>query len=110
MRTPLVKVFSLGMITGSFLTAGVVLLAAPADASPDDTSVAYASMYASAVCEVLDQYPTFDGIVGIGAAIMEDGLSARQAGQVIGLSVAEVCPRHAGLVLRFSEAVNGVPA
>lgn len=106
MRSQTVKAFSLGVIAGSFLTAGVVF-AAPAKADADAVSVAYAARYGEAVCATLDDYPSFDGIVGIGQAVMEDGLTARQAGQVIGLSVAEICPRHGGLLLAFADAVNG---
>lgn len=106
MRTSVVKAFSLGVVAGAFLTAGIVA-AAPAKADPDGASVAYAAAYGPAVCNVLDEYPSFDGIVGIGQAIMDDGLSARQAGQVVALSVAEFCPRHARLILAFADTVNG---
>lgn len=91
----------MGMIAGSFLTAGLVF-AIPAKAEPDAAVVAYAATYGAAVCSVLDDYPTVDGVVGVGQAIMEDGLSAYQAGGVIGLSVIEICPRHTGLMNRFA--------
>jgi len=106
MRSQLVKTFSLGMITGSFLTAGVVFFAAPAKADVDSASVAYAATYGEAVCSVLDEYPNFAGIVGVGKAIHEDGLSMRQAGAVIGLSVQEICPRHSELLEAFVNYVN----
>lgn len=106
MRTAAVKTFSLGMIAGSFLTAGTVFLASPAKADVDDTSIAYALQYSEAVCSTLDKYPSFGGIVGIAQAITEDGLTMRQAGTVIGLSVAETCPWHTGLMNRFIAATS----
>jgi hypothetical protein len=106
MRASIVRAYSLGIITGSFLTAGVVLFATPAKADVDSASVAYAAMYGEAVCSTLDDYPNFDGILGIGRAIIEDGLSARQAGQVIGLSVQDICPRHSELMEAFINYVD----
>lgn len=106
MRTPVVKAFSLGMIAGSFLTAGTLVFAFPAKAEPDASVVAYAATYGAAVCSVLDDYPTISGVIGIGQAITEDGFSMYQAGQVIGLSVLEICPRHTGLMNRFMDAFD----
>ena len=108
MRSPVVKAFSLGIITGSFLTAAVISFAAPVKA---DTAVqVYADRYAGAVCNVLDEYPTFDGIIGIGTAIVEDGFTPRQAGQVMGIAVLEVCPRHTGLMNDFVNYYAGAAA
>ena len=104
MRSPAVKAFSLGMIAGSFLTAGTLVFAFPAKAEPDSVVVAYAATFGEAVCATLDDYPTISGVVGVGQAVMEDGLTAYQAGQVIGLSVLEICPRHTGLMNRFMDA------
>lgn len=94
------KAFTLGMIAGSFLTAAIIT-AAPAKAEPDRVSVAYASQFAEAVCTTLNEYPSFNGIYGVAQAITEDGLSSRQAGYVIALSVADVCPWHLDLLDRF---------
>lgn len=99
MRTALVKSYALGIVTGGFLTAGIVF-AAPSKA--DNVSVAYASTFGGAVCNVLDAYPSFDGIKGIAQAIVDDGLSFRQAGEVIAYSVTDICPRHLGLVRAFA--------
>lgn len=92
MRTAVVKTFSLGMITGSFLTAGVVLLAAPAKA---DTGMDIL------VCDVLSQYPSVSGVLGIGLALKEDGYSAYEAGQVIGQAVINECPQYGPLMRKF---------
>lgn len=96
----MIRAYGLGVITGAFLTAGVIA-ATPAKADVDRAVIAYTAVFAGAVCTTLDAYPSFDGIEGIGQAIIEDGLTPRQAGQVIGLSVVEVCPRHFGLVRDF---------
>jgi hypothetical protein len=80
----------------------LMLLAAPtAKADSDSEAYAYAAHYAGAVCAVLDDYPTVNGMLGIMAAITEDGLSNYQAGQVVGISIAEVCPRYGYLVDLF---------
>ena len=102
MRTAVIKGFSLGLLTGSFFTAGAVLLAGPAKADPDNASIAYASVYGAIVCQVLDEYPSESGIFGVGQAIVEDGLTYEQAGYVVALSVGEICPRHTALISQFA--------
>lgn len=101
MRPHTTRVFALGVITGSMLTAGIALLAAPAKAEPDRVAVAYAAQFAPAVCDTLDDYPTVNGILGIGQAIMDDGLTPSQAGSVVALSVGELCPWHRPLIRQF---------
>jgi len=72
----------------------VMLLSTPqAKADPDSMVYAYAATFGSAVCETLDSYASFGGIYGIADAITEDGLTYYQAGQVIAVSVMEICPR-----------------
>ena len=108
MRTSIVRAYALGIISGSFLTAATLTFAAPAKADVDRVVVAYAAQYAGAVCRTLDEYPTVDGVYGIGLSIMDDGLTAYQAGQVIGLSVLEVCPRHIALMQNFASVADQV--
>lgn len=84
------------------LGCAVLILSAPkAKADVDDAAYAYAAVFGDAVCETLDDFPSFDGITGIARAIVKDGLSAFQAGEVIQVSVTEICPRHQGLLDRF---------
>ena len=106
MRSPAVKAFSLGVITGSFLTAGLIHLAAPARADHDPVVIAYTTTFGEAVCLTLDDYPSKGGVLGVGQAIIEDGLTAFQAGQVIYFAVDELCPRHLDLVLSFAGDVT----
>ena len=80
----------------------LLILSAPqAKADVDSAAYAYTATYGDAVCSTLDSFPTFDGILGIGQAIVKDGLTTYQAGEVIELSVSGVCPRHSGLMDRF---------
>ena len=82
---------------------------APAAKADDWTVVyAYAATYGGAVCETLDSYPSFGGIYGIADSIADDGLTYHQAGQVIAMSVMEICPRHTALVKSF--AASGATA
>jgi hypothetical protein len=110
MRNGIIKAFSLGMITGSFATAGMVLLATPAKADTDP--LAYASRYGTALCLTIDQtageYSNDDIFMGIGQAVMEDGFSAYQAGQILYWSVEQYCPQHLDRVLSFAADVEMV--
>ena len=112
MRNNAIKAFSLGMITGSFLTAGVVLLAAPAKANPDPK--VYADRYGTAVCATIDQtigqYSNDDVFMGIGHAIIEDGYSAYQAGQIMYYSVEQYCPQHLDRIMAFAADAAAVVA
>ena len=86
----------------------LVMLSAPhAQADPDSMVYAYAATFGGAVCETLDEYPSFAGIYGIGDAIAEDGLTYHQAGQVIAIAAMEICPRHLALVKAFAKSSPG---
>ena len=110
MRSSVIKGFSLGMVTGSFFTAGAVLLAAPAKANTDPA--AYANRYGTAVCATIDesvgQYSNDDIFMGIGQAVMEDGFSAYQAGQILYWAIEQDCPQHMDRVLSFAADVEMV--
>jgi hypothetical protein len=81
---------------------GFTLAAPQAKADVDNVVVAYSAHYGGAVCSVLSEFPSENGILGIAASIMEDGLTGYQAGQVIYLSVSDICPRHMGLIRAFA--------
>lgn len=102
MRPRTVQAFALGVVFGGLIAASVTVLSAPAKADPDSASIAYAAAYGGIVCDTLDSYPTFNGIQGIADAIVESGLSYKQAGYVIALSVGDICPRHTSLILSFA--------
>jgi hypothetical protein len=102
LRRSTIRAFCLGIITGSFLTASMVLLAGPARADTDRIVVSYAAMYGGVVCTTLAQFPTYSGVTGIGQAIAEDGLTLDQAGEVMWMSVANICPEHTSLLMRYA--------
>jgi hypothetical protein len=81
---------------------GFTLAVPHAKADVDNVVVAYSAHYGGAVCSVLDEFPSENGILGIGKSIIEDGLTGYQAGQVLYLSVSDVCPRHMGLLRAFA--------
>ncbi len=109
MRTSTVRAFAFGICTGSLITAATII-AAPAKADPDRVSVDYAQRYGWAVCATLDEFPSFAGLIGVGESIYDDGLSWRQAGQVLAVSVADQCPRHLQMMNAFANRTNGVVA
>ena len=41
-------------------------------------------------------------MTGIGQAITEDGLTLDQAGEVMWMSVANICPEHTSLLMRYA--------
>lgn len=84
--------------------AALLLFAPTATAEPDGAVRAYVSEYGPAVCSVLDESPIVESVLGVGMAIAEDGLTDYQAGQVIAMSVATLCPWHTGLLRRFIAA------
>lgn len=83
------------LMLASVIIGGSIGLSARAGADPiTDRALDYTDDHAAAVCLTLDRYPTIAGIQGIGLAIVKDGLTYREAGQVIGMSVLQVCPSH----------------
>jgi len=86
----------------------LLILSSPAaKAEPSSGAVAYAAEYGGAVCSVLSEHPSTDGMVGIMAAIQQQGLAAYQAGEVMGLSVAELCPQYTYLLREFVTKYRG---
>jgi hypothetical protein len=107
-RKTTVRAFGLGIVCGGFITAATIA-AVPAKA--DDNAVyAYTATFGAIVCQTLDTYPTINGVIGVGEAIAADGLSMHQAGQVLMMSAFEICPRHLGLLRRYADTYNQVPA
>jgi hypothetical protein len=98
-RKTTVRAFALGVVTGAFLTAGIVA-ATPAKADP--TALAYSAVMGEAVCTTLAEFPSHSGITGIGQAIAKDGLTLNQAGEVMWMSVANICPQYTSLLMSYS--------
>ena len=89
---------------------GVILFAASAKADPDSEAQAYAAEYGPAVCSVLDDYPSVSGMLGIMQAIVEDGMTEYQAGEVVGISIYRLCPEYQGLAEKFVQRYGGTSA
>lgn len=85
----------------------IVLLASAPHAKADGggydpVAYAYAATYATAVCETLGGgHATTNGMLGIMRAIQKDGLTAAQAGEAVGISIYETCPRYVYLIDLF---------
>lgn len=60
-----------------------------------------------AVCSTLDVNATPAGVFGIGKALMGAGLTAREAGQVIGVSVHDYCPEYQPLLDQIVSQFSG---
>lgn len=96
------------MLLMAALGCVVMLLSTPqAKATPQDDAYAYAAVYGPVVCQVLDEYPSNAGIIGIGQALTEDGWDGQSAGRIVAYSAAEFCPRHMPLLKRFAALYGG---
>lgn len=105
---------ALAVTLGAILLAalGVIAftLAAP-NAKADTISPAvldYVDRYgAGAVCPVLDSHYTVNGMLGVLYGIEDDGFTPFEAGQIIGISVTEFCPRNQPLMRQFINVYGG---
>lgn len=89
----------LWLLLASVLIGASVGLAARASADPTGYTIANAGR----ICASLDEHPTFSGVTGVMAAVIDDGgFSIDEAAQVIVRSVANRCPRHWGLLLAYA--------
>ena len=94
---------AVGLLLALMACLGVILFAASAKADTDADAVAYAAEFGGTVCSVLDGgHNTIAGLTGIMLAIQKHGnLTAYQSGEVVGLSVAEICPQYTPLLRQF---------
>ena len=98
-----ISAYALGILTGSAIT-GAIALAAPAKADPVNGAE-------RAVCVLLDETPTFQGIEHTGSLLEEKaGLTDYQAGEFIAQSVKDYCPEHTQLILDFVATYAPTPA
>ncbi len=85
-----------------------VLAAAPAKADATDAVIDYTTTYGpGAVCPVLDEHHTVNGVLGVLIGIKKDGFTNFEAGQIVGMSVAEYCPRNEPLLQQFVAIYGG---
>lgn len=99
MRNAVLRAYALGVITGSMVTAGLTMFAAPAHADVSDVVIA---SYSIPVCATLDRFPSLNGVIGVAAAIAEDGYTYSEAGDIILGAVLNVCPEFIPLLQRFA--------
>lgn len=107
MRPGTFKAYAFGVFTGSLVTAGLTIWAAPAKA---DVTNATIDEYSFAVCATLSDYPSFEGIIGIGQALMQYGYSGYEAGEIVGGAVLTMCPEFIPLVTRFGAQYDNASA
>lgn len=90
------------LAVSALLGVCAMLLAADAKADPSDEVLNYTSIYGpSAVCPVLDTHHTVTGVLGVLLAVVDDGFDEFDAGQIVGMSVIQYCPRHQPLLQQF---------
>jgi hypothetical protein len=99
MRPGTTRAYALGVLTGSVVTSLMCVFAAPAKA---DVSEDEASMYYGPVCATLAEYPSVNGVIGIGLALKDEGYSGYEAGQILGLSVINQCPQFIPILRAFA--------
>ena len=91
-RPGTLRAYALGVITGSIVTASLAVWTAPAHADAGTDTV---------ICSVLSEYPSIQGVIGIGLALKDRGYSGYDAGQAIGEAVINECPQYLPLMRRF---------
>lgn len=104
LRTATVKGFSLGIITGSFLTAGAVLLAGDAKASPDiSPSLVQDAVQAEPfICKSLANSPTVSMLMDVLQSVSATlRLGPGDTGTVVALAVSDGCPQYIPVLRRF---------
>ena len=110
MRTSIVRAYALGIITGGFLTAGIVFAAAPAkaDGTIDSSEADYVFTYGEgAICPVIDQYHSLSGVSGVMRGIIKDGFAPDSAVDIINAAVDTYCPRNWPLLQAIGRAARG---
>ena len=61
----------------------------------------------TAVCPVIDKYPTVGGVMGVVAGVMDQGFTADNAVDVVNASVAVYCPQYFPLLQRVGAQARG---
>jgi hypothetical protein len=114
MRNAIIRAYTLGILTGTALTAALVMLAAPAHADTPDPSPAvlrYTVHNEAAICSALGTYNNIPGVLQVLQAIQADGgFSEYEAGEVVGLSVTDLCPTYVPLLQKFVRVYGSATA
>lgn len=112
MRPAVVKAFSLGMVAGSFLTAGAVMLASPARADGwlDDDELVFVELHGQSICSVIDTYHSLSGVTDVAEAIVDEGFSPDSAVDIVNASVQGFCMRNWPLLQAVGRAYRSANA
>lgn len=97
-RPGTLRAYAFGVFTGSVVTATMVMCAAPAKADVSEPEI---YRYAGPVCATVQDFPSTDGLLGIGYALMDEGYTAHDAGQIIAASIIDVCPQYIPILRAF---------
>lgn len=98
LRPGTLRAYAFGVFTGAVMTATLTMCAAPAKA---DVPADVISDYAEPVCSTVADYPSTDGLLGIGRALIEEGWTGYEAGEIIGASILSYCPRYTPILRAF---------
>lgn len=105
LRPGTLRAYALGLFCGSLMTATLTMCAAPAKADTINPDIV--ADIAGPVCSVTAQYPSTDGLIGIGAALIEDGWTGYEAGEIIATSIINYCPRYTPILRAFVARYGG---
>lgn len=109
MRSQVVRAFSLGIITGSFLTAGIILTTttAKADGYLDMDEQVYVELYGEqAICPTITEFHSYNGVLGVADAIESDGFAPDSVVDIINASVQAYCPENWPLLQAIGRAAR----
>lgn len=106
MRTSIIRAYALGIITGGFLTAGIMFAAGPAKADPSDippSIVKTAVEDQPWICRNLSDDPSVSNLTSILYAIGHvEHLSGYDSGEVVALAVSDGCAQFVPVLQRFA--------
>lgn len=108
MRSQVVRGFALGVITGSFLTAGIILAStARADGYLDIDEQVYVELYGEqAICPTISEFYSARGVLGVADAIEADGFAPDSVVDIINASVQAFCPENWPLLQAIGRAAR----
>lgn len=93
------------LIAASIIGPGVNAPEARADGILTSVEAAYVEAAGpTAICPVLDMYPTTSGVLGVVDGIGADGFTLDNAVDIINAAVWEYCPRHWPLLVSIGQA------
>lgn len=98
MRPGTLRAYAFGVFTGSLMTATITMFAAPAKADVTEREI---TLYAGPVCATVQDFPSTDGLLGIGYALMDKGYTAHDAGQIIAGAIINICPQYIPILRAF---------